>query len=91
VVESTAQRQAIFPEDQTTLRKASSSITGDVGGPDWNFKNNSGSTLHLEMAVYTNLWQDERTALWMSLIKYAVPKVPGPLSHVATVVQELFE
>jgi hypothetical protein len=45
------------------------------GGPGWNFQNNLGSPLHLEMAVYTDLWQDEQIALWISRFQSVIPEV----------------
>jgi hypothetical protein len=45
------------------------------GGPEWNFRDSHGCSLHLEMGVYTNLWQDEQIALWISRFQFLIPEV----------------
>jgi hypothetical protein len=51
------------------------------GGPEWNFKENPSSTLHSEMAVYANLWQDEQIASWISRFQAIVPEVLTSVAH----------
>jgi hypothetical protein len=50
------------------------------GGPEWEFKECPGIAFHQEMAVYSDLWSDERIATWISHFQEVVPKV---LSEVA--------
>ncbi|WP_429634712.1 hypothetical protein, partial [Tunturiibacter psychrotolerans] len=36
---------------------------------------NPGSALHLELAVYTDLWHDEQVAFWISRFQTIIPDV----------------
>jgi hypothetical protein len=45
------------------------------GGPEWNFHEQPGMALHLEMGVYSDLWEDQRIASWISHFQTVVPKV----------------
>jgi hypothetical protein len=76
-------RQAIF--------KGSSGITKEVkfidhghmfGGPEWNFRDDYCSPLHSELAVYTDLWQDDEVALWIAKFQSVIPGVLGTLAHI---------
>ena len=55
-------RQAIFRRNSTNDQEVCFIDHGYMfGGPEWNFQGSQGklgSALHLEMAVYTYLWQD---------------------------------
>jgi hypothetical protein len=51
------------------------------GGPDWDFKEDHGSALHCETAVYANLWQDEQIAFWISRFQAIVPEVLTSVAH----------
>jgi hypothetical protein len=53
------------------------------GGPAWDFKRCPGAAFHLEMSVYSGLWQDEQIASWISHFRTVIPEV---LSWVAAVV-----
>jgi hypothetical protein len=44
------------------------------GGPEWNLQGNLGSALDLELAVYTNLWQDEIVDQWISTFQSLIPE-----------------
>jgi hypothetical protein len=75
-------RQAIFQRGSDNSRAVFFIDHGHMfGGPDWNFRNKPGSPLHLEMAVYTNLWQDEKVALWISLFQSVLPDVLKSIPH----------
>jgi hypothetical protein len=50
------------------------------GGPDSTFKGNLGSALHLEMTVYTDLWQDEQVAFCISRFQTIIPEALHRLS-----------
>jgi hypothetical protein len=50
------------------------------GGPEWNFHEQPGMALHLEMGVYSDLWEKQRIASWISHFQTVVPEV---LSRVA--------
>jgi len=45
------------------------------GGPRWNFDDNSVAALHLETAVYSNLWQDEQVTRWVTIFQSVIPEV----------------
>ena len=45
------------------------------GGPKWNFQESAGSALHLETAIYSDLWEDEQIASWISRIQTIVPEI----------------
>jgi hypothetical protein len=77
---------------QAILRKASNDPTQEVffidhghmfGGPDWSFQERPGVAFHLEMAVYSDLWQEERIASWISHFQNVIPEV---LSWVGSIV-----
>jgi hypothetical protein len=44
-------------------------------GPEWNFEGDFTSPLHLGLAVYTDLWQDDQIARWISRFQSLIPKV----------------
>jgi hypothetical protein len=68
-------RQAIFRRNFGNTQEVCFIDHGHMfGGPEWNFQNNLGSPLHLEMAVYTDLWQDEQIALWISRFQSVIPE-----------------
>jgi hypothetical protein len=68
-------RQAIFRRlSGNTLEVCFIDHGHMFGGPEWNFQDNPGSALHLEMAVYTGLWQDEQIALWISRFQSVIPE-----------------
>jgi hypothetical protein len=69
---------------QAILRRASDELTQEAffidhghmfGGPEWDFKECPGVAFHLEMAVYSDLWQDEQIASWISHFQTVVPEV----------------
>jgi hypothetical protein len=67
-------RQAIFCRSSTNEVEVCFIDHGHMfGGPQWNFQGNPGSALHLEMAVYTDLWHDEQVALWISRFQAIIP------------------
>jgi hypothetical protein len=70
-------RQAVLkgnPEDNT--REAFFIDHGQMfGGSNWNFEKKTCFALHLEAAVYTNLWHDEQVTLWISRFQDVVPKL----------------
>jgi hypothetical protein len=72
-------RQAIFRRSSTNELEVCFIDHGHMfGGPEWNFQGNQsklGSALHLEMAVYTDLWQDEQVAFWILRFQTMIPKV----------------
>jgi hypothetical protein len=69
-------RQAIFRRSSTNELEVCFIDHGHMfGGPQWNFQGNLGSALHLEMAVYTDLWQDELVASWISRFQTIIPEV----------------
>jgi hypothetical protein len=71
-------RQAIFRRSSTNELEVCFIDHGHMfGGPEWNFqgKGNLGSALHLEMAVYTDLWQDEQVGFWISRFQTIIPEV----------------
>ncbi|WP_158945305.1 HipA family kinase [Granulicella sp. S190] len=69
-------RQAIFRRSSTNAQEVCFIDHGHMfGGPEWNFQGNLGSALHLEMAVYTDLWQDEQVASWISRFQTIIPEV----------------
>jgi hypothetical protein len=69
-------RQAIFRRSSTNAQEVCFIDHGHMfGGPEWNFKENSASSLHLEMAVYSDLWQDEQVVFWISRFQTIIPKV----------------
>jgi hypothetical protein len=45
------------------------------GGPEWKFQESPRSSLHVETAVYSDLWEDEQIASWISHIQTVVPEV----------------
>jgi hypothetical protein len=68
-------RQAIFRRSFGNTQEVCFIDHGHIfGGPEWNFQDNLGSALHLEMAVYTDLWQDEKIALWISRFQSVIPE-----------------
>jgi hypothetical protein len=72
-------RQAIFRRSSTNELEVCFIDHGHMfGGPEWNFQGNQGklgSALHLEMTVYTDLWQDEQVAFWISRFQTIIPEV----------------
>jgi hypothetical protein len=81
-------RQAIFRRNSTNELEVCFIDHGHMfGGPEWNFQGNQGnpgSALHLELAVYTDLWHDEQVAFWISrfqtMIPELLPSVVAPLA-----------
>lgn len=45
------------------------------GGTQWNFQERPGIAFHRERAVYSDLWQDEHIASWISHFQAVVPDV----------------
>jgi hypothetical protein len=69
-------RQAIFRRSSTSGQEVCFIDHGHMfGGPQWNFQDNLGSALHLEKAVYTDLWQDEHVSSWISRFQTIIPEV----------------
>ncbi|WP_433968308.1 HipA family kinase [Tunturiibacter gelidiferens] len=69
-------RQAIFRRSSTNAQEVCFIDHGHMfGGPEWNFKENSASALHLERAVYSDLWRDEQVVSWISRIQTLIPDV----------------
>jgi hypothetical protein len=69
-------RQAVFRRRPDNTQEAFFIDHGHMfGGPEWNFKETSLSALHLELAIYTDLWQEEKIAAWVSHLQTAVPEV----------------
>jgi hypothetical protein len=69
-------RQAIFRRSSTDALEACFIDHGHMfGGPEWKFKESSGSALHLEMAVYSDLWQNEQVSSWISRFQTIIPEV----------------
>jgi hypothetical protein len=69
-------RQAIFRRSSTNTLEACFIDHGHMfGGPEWNFECNLGSALHLEMAVYSDLWQNEQVGSWISRFQTIIPEV----------------
>ncbi|WP_353072113.1 HipA family kinase [Tunturiibacter gelidoferens] len=69
-------RQAIFRRSSTNAQEVCFIDHGHMfGGPEWNFEGNLGSALHLEMAVYTDLWHDKQVASWISRFQTIIPEV----------------
>jgi hypothetical protein len=69
-------RQAIFRRNSTNALEVCFIDHGHMfGGPEWNLKDNSARALHLEMAVYSDLWQDEQIASWISRFQAIIPEV----------------
>lgn len=69
-------RQAIFRRGADDTQEVCFIDHGHMfGGPEWNFRDNLNSALHLEPEVYTNLWQDEKVALWISRFQSVIPEV----------------
>jgi hypothetical protein len=75
---------------QAILRRASDELTQEAffidhghmfGGPEWDFKECPGVAFHLEMAVYSDLWQDEQIASWISHFQTVVPEVLTSVAH----------
>jgi hypothetical protein len=75
---------------QAVLRRKSNDNTQEVvfidhghmfGGPEWNFKESHGLALHVEMAVYTNLWQDEKIASWISCLQAVALEILISVTH----------
>jgi hypothetical protein len=76
---------------QAILRRASNDCTQEVvfidhghmfGGPEWNFQERPGIAFHLELAVYSDLWQDEQIASWISRFRTVLPEMLSSLSPV---------
>jgi hypothetical protein len=68
-------RQAIFQRSSGNTQEVCFIDHGHMfGGPEWNFQDALGSALHLEMAVYSNLWHDEQIALWISRFQSVIPE-----------------
>jgi hypothetical protein len=44
------------------------------GGPDWNFDERPGVALHVERSIYSDLWQEEHIASWISHLRLVVPE-----------------
>ncbi|WP_353072130.1 HipA family kinase [Tunturiibacter gelidoferens] len=69
-------RQAIFRRSSTNAQEVCFIDHGHMfGGPEWNFKENPASALHLERAVYNDLWQDEQVTSWISRFQTIIPGV----------------
>jgi hypothetical protein len=70
-------RQAVLLRAQTDCTQKAFFIDHGhmFGGPEWNFQESRGSALHLETAVYSDLWGDEQIASWISHIQTVVPEV----------------
>jgi hypothetical protein len=69
-------RQAIFLKGADNNQEAFFIDHGHMfGGPEWNFSKTSLSALHLELAIYEDLWQDEKIASWISRFQVVVPGV----------------
>jgi hypothetical protein len=45
------------------------------GGPEWNFQESSGSALHMETTVYSDLWVDDQIDSWISRFQTVIPQV----------------
>jgi hypothetical protein len=68
-------RQAIFRRSSDNTQEVCFIDHGHMfGGPGWKFQDNLGSALHLEMAVYTDLWQDKQITLWISRFQSVIPE-----------------
>jgi len=69
-------RQAIF---QTTSGNTQEVIFIDhghmFGGPEWSSRHNLCSALHLERAIYRDLWQDEQIVFWISRFQSVIPEL----------------
>ena len=69
-------RQAIFRRSSTNAQEVCFIDHGHMfGGPEWNFNENRASALHSEMAVYSDLWQDEQVVSWISRFQAIIPEV----------------
>jgi hypothetical protein len=69
-------RQAIFRRSSTNELEVCFIDHGHMfGGPEWSFHGNLGSARHLETAVYTDLWQDEQVAFWISRFQTVIPEM----------------
>jgi hypothetical protein len=69
---------------QAVLLKASTDCTQKAffidhghmfGGPEWSFQERPGSALHLETAIYSDLWEEQQIASWISRIQTIVPEI----------------
>jgi hypothetical protein len=75
-------RQAIFRTNSSDAQEVIFIDHGHMfGGPEWNSRENFRSALHLERAVYKNLWQDEQIALWISRFQSVIPGVLKSVKH----------
>jgi hypothetical protein len=75
-------RQAIFRRSSSITHEACFIDHGHMfGGPEWSFQDDLGSPLHLELAVYTDLWQDDQVALWISRFQSVIPEVLKTFPH----------
>jgi hypothetical protein len=84
-------RQAIFRRSSTNALEVCFIDHGHMfGGPEWNFKENPSSALHLEMAVYSDLWQDEQVESWISRFQTIIPEVLTLTSVVAPMASEWY-
>jgi hypothetical protein len=79
-------RQAIFRRSSTNAQEVCFIDHGHMfGGPEWNFKENPALALHLERAVYNDLWQDEQVTFWISRFQTIIPKVlPSMVAPIAS-------
>jgi hypothetical protein len=69
---------------QAVLRRGSNDHTQEAffidhghmfGGLEWDFKECPGVAFHLETAVYSDLWEDEQIASWISHFRTVIPEV----------------
>jgi hypothetical protein len=43
------------------------------GGPEWTFEDRPGIAFHLEKKIYTDLWNEDQVASWISHFQMAIP------------------
>jgi hypothetical protein len=67
-------RQAVFCRSSDGTQKAFFIDHGHMfGGPEWTFEDRPGIALHLEKKIYTDLWNEDLVASWISHLQMATP------------------
>jgi hypothetical protein len=68
-------RQAVFCRSSNGTQKAFFIDHGHMfGGPEWTFKDRRpGIAFHLEKNIYTDLWNEDKVASWISHFQVVIP------------------
>jgi hypothetical protein len=79
-------RQAVLLRKPDNTQEAFFIDHGQMfGGSEWSFRDRPGAALHLETAVYSELWRDAAVFAWISHFTTVLPDVLRSIASVAPV------